>query len=205
MRSQSLRTPLVVLGLVVSTVMVLRAADEKAKVKDSDVPPPGTIKFAAAPAAVQKAFKEETRNAKIELLGKGVLENKMTFYRAIVPVGTNDYDMAIAENGQVLEKMMHPVRSEIKFEECPAAVQKALKDEVKGAKVEAVERVTAGKRADYIMDVVTQKVRYMMTYTEDGTLMSKIFDDTESEEAAEEAPKKVSEKAEKSEKAPKKR
>jgi hypothetical protein len=203
MRSQSLRTPLVVLGLVVSTVMVLRAADDKNKVKDSDIPPPGTIKFAAAPAAVQKTFKDETKNAKIELLGKGTLENKVNFYRAIVPVGSNDYDMAVAENGQILEKMMHPVRSEIKFEECPAVVQKALKEELKGAKVEAVERVTAGKRADYTMDVVVQKVRYMVTFTEDGTLMSKMFDDSESNEAVEEAPKKISEKPEKASKSKK--
>lgn len=201
MRSQSVRTPLVILGLFVSTVMVLKAADNK--VKDSDIPPPGTIKFATAPAAVQKAFKDETKNAKIELLGKGMLENKMPFYRAIVPIGVNDYDMAIAENGQVLEKMMHPIRSEIKFEECPAVVQKALKDEIKGAKVEAVEKVTAGKRADFIMDVAGPNARFMVTITEDGTLMSKILDDTE--ETPEEAPKKISEKPEKVEKATKKK
>lgn len=204
MRSQSLRTPLVVLGLVVSTVMVLKAAEDKTKVKDSDVPPPGTIKFATAPAAVQKTFKAETKDAKIELLGKGTLENKVNFYRAIVPVGTNDYDMAVAENGQILEKMMHPSRSEVKFEECPAVVQKAVKEEIKGAKVEAVERVTAGKRADYIMDVIAGKVRYMVTFTEDGTLMSKIFDDSDSTESVEEAPKKVSEKPEKAGKPAKK-
>lgn len=189
MNFRSLRTPLLCLSLVVTTLVALRTADEKAKPKDDQADQPGVVKFATAPAAVQKTYKDETKNAKIELLGKGQ-NGDQVFYRAIVGVGTNDYDIAVAENGQVLEKLMHPARVDAKFEECPPAVQKALKEEIKGAKVESVVRVTAGKRADYIMDITVQKIKYQAIFTEDGTLMSKVFDDgAESEDPTPPAPK----------------
>lgn len=184
MKFRSLRTPLVVMGLVVTTVMALRAADEKGKVKDSDVPPPGTVKFTSVPAAVQKTFKDETKNAKIELLGKGTDENKLVYYKAIVPVGSNDYVMAVAEDGTLLEMILNSTRTELTLEECPATVQKALRELSKDLKVEAIERVTAGKRSDFIMDIVMKKGNYQVMLTEDGTLMSKVIIDREGDQQA---------------------
>ena len=182
MRFRSLATSMLLLGLVVTTVVALRAADEKSKVKDSDVPPPNTIKFSAAPKAVQNAFNIETKNAKIDLVGKEKNPvSKATFYSAIVPVGTNDYVIAYSEDGQLLEKILNPFRSEVKLEDCPPVVQKALKDDCKGAKVEVevINKVSAGKRSDFIMDIVVQGKSYQIQFTEDGTLMSKVFNDEE--------------------------
>jgi hypothetical protein len=182
--------------------MALRAADDKSKVKDSDLPSPGTVKFTSAPAAVQKTFKDETKNAKIELLGKGIGEDKSAYFKAIVPIGSNDYEMAVAEDGQLLEKLLHPIRTDdLKLEDCPPAVQKSLKEDSKSAKVEGVSRVTAGKRSDFIIDVTIQKTKYQMMFTEDGTLMSKVMDfGADESDAQDAATDKVSEKPEKPQK-----
>jgi hypothetical protein len=202
MNFRSLRTPMVLLALVTTAAMALRAADEKSKGKASQAEQPGVIKFATAPAAVQKTYKEETKGAKIELLGQGKnTEDNTSFFKAIVPVGSSDYEMAVSENGQLLEKIMNPARAEVKLEECPAVVQKALKDDSKGAKVESIERVTAGKRSDFIMNIVVQKAKYQIIFTEDGTLMSKVFDDSaDAEVPSPSEPVKVSEKPEKADK-----
>ncbi|WP_157605556.1 hypothetical protein [Schlesneria paludicola] len=176
MKFQTLRTPLVCFAVLATTLVALRAADEKGKAKAAPAEQqPGVIKFETAPAAVQKTFKEETKGSKIELLGKSL--NGPLFFRAIVGVAGNDYDISVAEDGQVLEKVLNAIRTEAKLEDCPPAVQKALKEEAKGAKVEHITRVAAGKRADYVIDVAIGKSKYQLVFHEDGTLSSKMIDE----------------------------
>lgn len=194
MKFRSLRTPLVLFGLVAMAAVVSRAADPKKDNKTAPAEQPGVIKFTSAPAPVQKTFREETKNAKIELLGEGVNEDKSRFYRAIVPVGNSDYDMAVSEAGLLLERIMKPATSEITWAECPPVVQKAVQSEFKGAKPDSIEKITAGKRSDYVMSVPVQKMAYIMVFTEDGTLMSKVLDDSgEADVPSPEPVKKVSE------------
>ena len=176
MKFQTLRTPLVCFALLATTLVALRAADEKSKGKSGQAEEPGVIKFETAPAAVQKTFKEEAKNSKIELLGKS--SSGPLFFRAIVGISGNNYDISVAENGQLLEKVIQGITAEIKVDECPPAVLKALKEEIKNAKVENVTRVTAGKRADFLFDVTfPSKVKYQYIFTEDGTLSSKMVDE----------------------------
>jgi hypothetical protein len=204
MHFRALSAPVLLMGLSMTALVALQAADDKVKAKDAQAQQPGIIKFTAAPAAVQKTFRDETKNAKIELLGEGKGEDNTVFYKAIVPVGASDYEMAVAADGQLLEKIMNPLRSEVKLEECPPAVQKALRDDSKGAKVNAIEKITAGRRADYIMSVQVQKLHYQIVFTEDGTLMSKVLDDNAGQEVPTPEAAKVSEKLEKMEKPKKK-
>ena len=204
MKFRKLSVPVLLVGLSVTALVALQAADDKVKSKDAQAQQPGIIKFTAAPAAVQKTFKDETRNAKIELLGEGKAEDNSYFYKAIVPVGTSDYEMAVAADGQLLEKIMNPLRSEVKFEDCPPAVQKALRDDSKSAKVETIEKITAGRRSDFIMNILVQKTRYQIVFTEDGTLMSKVLDEGTGQEVPTPEAAKVSEKIEKIEKPKKK-
>lgn len=176
MKFQTLRTPLVCVAVLATTLVALRAADEKGKAKAAPAEQqPGVVKFETAPPAVQKTFKEETKNSKIELLGKTL--SGPLFFRAIVGVGGNDYDISVAEDGQLLEKVLNAIRAEVKMEDCPAAVQKALKEEAKGAKVEHITRISAGKRADFVFDVVAGNSKFQFVFHEDGTLSSKMVDD----------------------------
>lgn len=188
MKFRILKASLCLVGLLVMGMVALRAADDKTKGKVVDeVPqPPGTIKFATAPVAVQKTFLEETNNAKIELLGRGKTDERdpdeKAIFRAIVGINGGNYDLIVSGEGIVLSKILQPMAGEIKLEECPPAVQKTLQIEVKGGKIEGVDKVSAGKRSDYIFDVVIKKQAYQLTITDDGTLLSKIFDDGSSDE-----------------------
>ena len=183
MRFRSLAMSAMWVGLFVTTVMALRAADDKAKVKNAAaVPPsPGTIKFTTAPAPVQKTFNSETKNARIELLGKSA---DGTFYMAVVGIGTNDYKLAVGKDGLLWEKVLEPAHAELKVTEIPAVIQKTLNDEAKGAKIVTIERVVAGKRADFIIDLTLQKVEYQLIISEDGTLISKVMDNGDGPEDA---------------------
>ena len=188
--------------LSVSTVVALRAADEKPKAKAKEaqkLPPevkesaketaketkealePGIIKFTSAPAAVQKTFKEEVKGGKIELLGKGMNE-KGAFYKALIGFGANNYEVAVAENGTLLEKILQMSTDQIAVEDCPAPVMKTLKEEARGAKIETIEQVAEGKRLHFVVNVVVQKVKYQIIVMDDGTLISKVLDDEKDED-----------------------
>jgi hypothetical protein len=171
-------------GVSVSTVVALLAADDKPKAKTKETRQaqpadekldPGVIKFSSAPAAVQKTFKDEVKG-KIELLGKGE-NDKGVFYKALIgsPSGHN-YEVAVGENGLLLEKILQMVTTEATVEDCPAPVMKTLGEEAKGAKIESVEKVVEGKRAHFVLDVVHQKSKYQIIIMEDGTLISKVID-----------------------------
>ena len=84
-------------ALLVTTVVALRAADEKPKAKAKENDDPGIVKFTASPAAVQKTFKDEVKGGKIELLGKGLNDKGIVFYKALVGIGGNDYEVAVGE------------------------------------------------------------------------------------------------------------
>lgn len=196
MKVRALAMSTLLAGLFAVTVMGVRAADEKGKAKKDDIPPapaatlpPGTVKFSAAPAAVQKTFLAESRNSKIELLGQAT---DGSHYRAIVGVGTNNYQIAVSKDGQLLEKVLEPFKMDVKWEECPAAVQKTLKDEVKGAQVEGVTKIVEGKQAEYVVEVLIGEIGYELIITDDGTLLSKVL--TDDGQPAVPAPKKVGEK-----------
>ena len=172
-------------GLSVSTVVALRAADDKPKTKAKEakqVQPaeeklePGIIKFTSAPAAVQKTFKEEVKSGKIDLLGKGESDRGVFYKALIVNTAGHNYEVAVGEDGLLLEKILQMVTTEVTVEDCPAPVIKTMGEEAKGAKVESVEKVVEGKRAHFILNVVHQKSKYQIIIMEDGSLISKIVD-----------------------------
>jgi hypothetical protein len=201
MKFRSLKASLCLVGLLAMGMVALRAADDKTKGKSDDVPPaPGTIKFAMAPAVVQKTFKEESNNAKFELLGRGKTNekdpNEKAIFRAIIGLNDSSYDLIVSEDGQVLSKILQPFNSEVKLEDCPAVVQKTLQNETKGVKVESVSKVSAGKRSDYVIEVVIKKLPYQVTIADDGTLISKVFDDGSESDENDSLPASASDKKE---------
>ena len=191
MKLRSLGMSVLMAVVSVSTVEALRAADEKPKAKTKEAQklpqevkekaeaeealPPGIVKFTTAPAAVQKTFKDEVTGGKIELLGKGT-NDKGVFYKALIGIGTNNYEVAVGENGMLLEKILQMSNSEVAVENCPAPVMKTLKEEAKGAKIETIEQVAEGKRLHFVVDVVIQKSKYQIIVMDDGTLISKVID-----------------------------
>ena len=165
MKLRSLGMSTLVAALLVSTVVALRAADEKPKAKatkpaaakdpaavkdpaskpavgtkpaadaksDGTKPadealPPGVVKFSTAPAPVQKTFLDEVKGGKIELLGKGKNDDGGVFYKALIGMAAGNYEVAVAENGTLLEKILQMESGDIAVDECPAPVLKTLKE-----------------------------------------------------------------------------
>lgn len=174
MTRRSLGISAVLFGLLITSVVAIRAAESKGKAKESE--DPGIVKFTASPAPVQKTFKEEVRGGKIELLGKGMNDKGIVFYKALVGIGGNDYEVAVGENGLLLEKILQLVSTNISIDECPTPVIKTLREEAKGAKVDLVERVAEAKSVQFVIDVTLQKNKYQIIIAEDGNLISKVID-----------------------------
>lgn len=179
---------------VVSTVVVLSAADapkgKSKEAKDTKAAKPaktqaqaqtqaqedpGIIKFSTAPAAVQKTFKEEAKGANIELLGTAA-NDQGAFYKATLIFGAASYEVAVADSGLLLEKILQVTTTEVSLDDCPAPVKKTLGEEAKGAKVEGVEKLSEGKRDHYVFDVASSKNAYQIVIMDDGTLISKVVD-----------------------------
>ena len=100
------------------------------------------------------------------------------FYKALIGnAAGHNYEVAVGENGLLLEKILQMVTTEVTVEDCPAPVIKTLGEEAKGSKVESVEKVVEGKRAHFVLNVVHQKSKYQVIIMEDGTLISKVVDD----------------------------
>jgi hypothetical protein len=175
MRNRSFGTSVLLLAMVVTAMVALRAADDKGKGK-GDQEEGEIVKFSAAPAAVQKTFKEDVKAGKIELLGKGINDKNITFYKATVGLNGMNYEVAVGADGVLLEKILQMTTSDAKIDDCPPPVTKTLKEEAKGAKVEGVEKVAEGKRIHYVIDVAMQRLKYQLIITDDGTLLSKIID-----------------------------
>jgi len=111
------------------------------------------IKFSEAPAAVQKTLEREANGASIETVTKEA-EDGQTIYEAEVKIDGKTYEIEVAENGILQEKKLkEDDETEVKFSDCPAAVQKALKREANGAKIDKIERETRYGKPVYEIDV----------------------------------------------------
>jgi uncharacterized membrane protein YkoI len=71
---------------------------------------------------------------------------------------------------------------EIKFADCPAAVQKTLTREALGTKIEEVEKDTDDGKTVYEAEVKIDGKEYEIVVAEDGTLLEKSLDDEDDED-----------------------
>ena len=78
----------------------------------------------------------------------------------------------------------------MKFSEVPAAVQKTLTDEAKGAKIETVDKETDKGKTIYEADVKIDGTNYEIKVAEDGKLISKAVDEEDEKKDEKKADKK---------------
>lgn len=71
-----------------------------------------------------------------------------------------------AEDGEV----------EVKLADCPEAVQKTLKRESTGGKIEEIEKETEDGKTVYEAEIVIDGKEYEVEVAEDGTLLSKVLE-----------------------------
>ncbi len=143
------------------------------------------IALADCPAAVQKTFEREANGAKLEDIEKETEDGK-TIYEAGVTLDEKEYEIVVAEDGTLLEKILEDEEDEddgddeeeveIKLSDCPAAVQKTLKREANRADIDALDKETKDGEAIYEADVKFDGKNYEIRIAEDGILISKALD-----------------------------
>ena len=146
------------------------------------------VEFTDCPVSVQKAIQEESVGATLNEIIK-VTEDGKSSYRADVTFEARDYVIIVAEDGTLLGKMLDDddeTTVEMKFTDCPAVVQKALKREARGAKIETVFNVTNIEKTEYVAYATIVGKKYEITVTEDGVLLSKLLESGDEKKADEE-------------------
>lgn len=144
------------------------------------------IKFADAPAAVQKTLKREAGGAEIKEVVKETEKGKTT-YEAEVKIDGHEYVITVAADGTLLEKELEDEDEEveIKFADAPAPVQKTLEREAAGAKIEKVDKLSRKGRTLYEADAKIDGKNYEIIVTAEGLLLSKELDEDEEDEGDE--------------------
>ncbi len=82
----------------------------------------------------------------------------------------------------------------VKFAQVPAAAQKTLTEEAKGAKIDEVDKETDDGKTVYEVDVLINNKNYEIKVAEDGTLISKKLDVEEGKGEKEEKDEKAEKK-----------
>jgi uncharacterized membrane protein YkoI len=153
------------------------------------------LKLSDCPAAVQKTLQREAYGAKIDEVEKEIEDGKTT-YEAEVTIDGKEYEISVADDGTLLEKVLEDADDddekedeqketkdvEIKFSDCPAAVQKTLKREANGANLETIDKETEDGKAVYEVAVKIDGKNYEIAVAQDGTLISKVLDEEDEDE-----------------------
>jgi hypothetical protein len=147
------------------------------------------IKFSECPAAVQKTLTREARGAKIDKVDLESDDGRVVFEADVVIDGKN-YEILVAPNGALIAKKLDEDEEEkeveMKLADCPAAVQKTLKREADGAKIDKVDKMSKEGRNLYEIDVKIDGRNYEVIVTEEGLLLSKELDEEDEEEGNDE-------------------
>ena len=178
----------ILLGLCVFAALstswcVLAAVEEGEPVEITEI----EMKFADCPTAVQKAFQQEAVGAKLNEVVQ-ITEDEKTFYKASITVDAREYEIIVDEDGTLVAKLLNDddeVTIELKFADCPVAVQKTLKRESRGSEIGTVEKVINDEKMGYIINSKIDGHDYEIAVAENGILISKLLVEEEKEDDSE--------------------
>ena len=135
-------------------------------VDDEDIP------LERCPEAVRSTFKDEAFGEKIESVNRdrkyGVL-----IYEAVVDHKGKSYEISVAEDGTLFEKVLVIEDEEVELAMCPAAVQVALKKHANGGTIHDITRSSGLGRSTFEAGVEIKDKVYLIEVDEAGLLISK--------------------------------
>ena len=133
------------------------------------------LSFTEAPEAVRKTFTEESRGTKVDDL---VRERRLglTVYVASVGIGGKTYEVKVAEDGTLVEKILQIEEDDVEFADCPVAVQKALQEASKGGNLGDITRSAGIAKRVYLAKLTANGNAYVIEVSEDGTLLGKTLE-----------------------------
>ena len=119
-------------------------------------------------------FQGESFGAKVEVvtLAKDI-KYGVTIYEATVEHKGKQYEIAVAEDGTLVEKVLVIDDDVVDLAACPAAVKTALHDQAKGGRIGDVTRSTGIGRHTFEAEVEIKGKVYLIEVDEEGLLLSK--------------------------------
>lgn len=135
-------------------------------VDDAEIP------FERCPSAVQATFRREAFGEPIKAVGKDVKYGVPIFHAPVSHRGRT-YEVVVAEDGTLVEKVLVIEDEEVELSKCPAAVQAALRHHAGAGKIGDVTRSTGIIHPTYEAEVELKDKVYLIEVSEAGVLISK--------------------------------
>jgi len=124
------------------------------------------------PAAVQATIRSEAFGEKVGAVGKDMKYGVTIYETAVVHQGKS-YEIVVAEDGTLVEKVLVIDDEEVELAKCPAAVQATLHTHAKGGTIHDITRSTGISRHTFEAEVEIKGKVYLIDVAESGLLISK--------------------------------
>jgi hypothetical protein len=136
------------------------------------------VPFERSPAAVQATFRSEGFGQKVGTVGKD-LKYGVTIYEAVVDHKGKSYQIVVAEDGTLVEKVLIIDDEDVELAMCPAAVRATLHEHSTGGTIGDITRSTGIGRHTYEAEIEIKGKVYLVEVAENGLLISKSLEAAE--------------------------
>jgi hypothetical protein len=130
------------------------------------------LPFDRCPPAVQATLKSEVFGEKVSAVGRD-LKYGVTIYQTVVDHKGKSYEIVVAEDGTLVEKVLVIDDEEIKLTDCPAAVRSSLHEHANGGEIGEITRSTGIGHHTFEAEVKMKTKVYLIEVAESGQLISK--------------------------------
>jgi hypothetical protein len=130
------------------------------------------VKLDDCPSAVRTAFQAESFGEKVKSVGKD-MKYGVAIYETVVDHKGKSYQIVVAEDGTLVEKVLIINDEEIKLSECPEAVKKSLREHAGSGTIGDITRTTGIGTHTFEAEVKIKNSVYLIEVDEAGHLLSK--------------------------------
>jgi hypothetical protein len=136
------------------------------------------IAFDLCPSAVQATFHREAFGEKVKEVGKD-RKYGVTVYESVVQHRGKLYEIVVADDGTLVEKVLVIEDEEIELAKCPAAVRTALREHANGGTIGDVTRSAGITHPTFEAEVTIKDKVYLIEVADNGLLISKSLEAAE--------------------------
>jgi len=130
------------------------------------------IPFERCPAAVQATLHHEAFSQKVGSVGKD-MKYGVPIYQTVVSYRGRAYQIVVAEDGTLVEKVLVIEDEEVELDKCPPGVRTALREHADGGKIGQITRSTGIGKHTFEAEIEVKSKVYLIEVAESGFLISK--------------------------------
>jgi hypothetical protein len=130
------------------------------------------LAFEDCPAAVRTALRAEAFGEKVGSVGKE-MKYGVLIYETAVSHGGKSYQIVVAEDGTLVEKVLVIDDEEVDLSKCPPAVKAALHEHARGGTIGDITRSSGIGQQTFEAELKIKGTVYLVEIAESGSLISK--------------------------------